>query len=120
MSTLARIAVTLAATLACSASALAMPCYVVYNRDNVIIFRDVVPPFDLSAKDAPERAAMRQRGAHLLFAEFETCVPVGYVSPSTGAPTATVEEIVMQLKPAYGTSVGSRGNYVSSGATRSQ
>ncbi len=118
MSMPARIAVVLAATFACAGSALAVPCYIVYNRDNVVIYRDVVPPFDLSVQNAPERAAMRQRGAHLLFADFETCAAVGYVSPSTGASTATVEEIVMRLKPAIDTAVGTPGHYVSSGVAR--
>ncbi len=113
-----RIAVVLAATFAFAGSALAVSCYIVYDRNDVVIFRDVVPPFDLSSKDAPERATMRQRGAHLLFAEFENCVAVGHVSAATGATSTTVEEIVMQLKPAYGTSVGSRGHYVSAGTTQ--
>lgn len=113
---LARIVVVLAATLACAGSALAVSCFIVYNRDSVVIYRDVVAPFDLSNKNAPERAAMRRNGAHLLFADFETCAAVGYVSPTTGASTATVEEIVMRLKPAIDTGVGSRGHYVTSGA----
>ncbi len=49
---------------------------------------------------------MRQRGEHLLVAEFDKCEPVGFISPTTGGNTATVDDIVMQLKPAIAPSVG--------------
>ncbi|MFO1396804.1 MAG: hypothetical protein U1F48_07045 [Burkholderiales bacterium] len=88
--------------------ATASTCYVVLDRTETVIYRDVTPPFDLSDAKSPERAAMRQRGEHLLVAEFEKCDPAGYISPTTGGSTASVEDIVTQLKPAIAPSMGSR------------
>jgi hypothetical protein len=94
----------------CAASlSVATPCYVILDRNDVVVYRDTAPPFDLSSAGATNQAILRQRGQHLLIAEFDQCYSVGYISPTTGATTATVDEIVMQLKPAIGTSVGSPG-----------
>ena len=86
--------------------AMAAPCYIIFDKNDTTIYRDTVPPFDLSTASggAPERAMMRRRGDLLLIAEFDRCDAVGYISPTTGRTTATVDEIVMQLKPAVATS----------------
>ena len=89
---------------------LAAPCYVILDRNDVVVYRDTAPPFDLSTAGSSGRAALRQRGQHLLIAEFDQCNAVGYISSTTGATTATVDEIVMQLRPAIGTSVGVSSN----------
>lgn len=94
--------------LGAAGNAAASTCYVVLDRAEAVIYRDVVPPFDLSDAKSPERAAMRGRGEHLLVAEFEKCEPAGFISPTTGGTTASVEDIVTQLKPAIAPSVGSR------------
>lgn len=100
-------AVSLAVVLAAlAAPALAAPCYVIYDRNDTVVYRDYDPPFDLGDPKAPERSMMRRQGQHLLVAEFENCNPVGYISAATGGTAASVDEIVMQLKPAIGTSVG--------------
>jgi hypothetical protein len=105
-----------ALTLAGGASA--VPCYLIIDRNDVVIFRDTSPPFDLSAANAPERAGLRKRGEHLIVAEFDKCNAVGYISATTGGSTATVDEIVMQLQPAISTSIGKSGSYLSTpGAT---
>ncbi len=85
---------------------MAAPCYIIFDKNDTTIYRDTAPPFDLSTASggAPERAMMRQRGDLLLIAEFDRCDAVGYISPTTGRTTATVDEIVMQLKPAVATS----------------
>lgn len=88
-----------------AAPALAAPCYVIYDRNDAVIYRDYEPPFDLSDDNSPERAQLRRQGQHLIVAEFDNCNPVGYISATTGGTTATVDEIVMQLKPAIGTTV---------------
>jgi hypothetical protein len=101
-------AVACAIGIGAGGNAFAAPCYVVLDRTDVVIYRDVVPPIDLSDDKSPERAAMRQRGEHLIIAEFEKCEPAGFISATTGGTTATVEDIVTQLKPAIAPSVGSR------------
>ncbi len=98
------IAAAFAAVLAGTASA--APCYVIYDRNDAVVYRDYVPPFDLSDAGSAQRAALRARGQHLLIADFDDCFAVGYVSSRTGGSTATVEEIVMRLKPAIDSSIG--------------
>ena len=100
------------AALTFAGGAAAVPCYLIIDRNDVTIFRDTSPPFDLSVANPPERAAMRKRGEHLIVADFEKCRGVGYISATTGGSTATVDEIVMQLQPAISTSVGKSGSYV--------
>ena len=94
------------ATAGLAGQAMAAPCYVVYDRNDAVVYRDYDPPFDLSDPKAPERAMMRQQKQHLLIAEFDKCNPVGFISPVTGGTTATVDEIVAQLRSAVPTSVG--------------
>lgn len=96
----------------CSAqSASAITCYLILDRNDAVVYRDSTPPFDLSETQSPQRAALRQRGHHLMIAEFDNCFSVGYVTTASGGGTVTVDEIVMQLKPAIGTAVG-KPNYV--------
>jgi len=86
--------------------AMAAPCYLIIDSKDVVLYRDLVPPFDLSATRSAERDRLRQRGQVLVIAEFENCNPVGYISTTTGGTTASVDDIVMQLKPAISTSIG--------------
>ena len=104
----------LALVAACLAGpASAAPCYVIFDRNDAIIFRDYSPPFDLSDPKGPERQMMRRQGQHMIIAEFDNCNPVGFISPITGATTATVDEIVLRIQPAVATSVA-RSSGVSS------
>ena len=86
--------------------AMAAPCYIILDRNDAVIYRDTASPIDLSTDNSPERKALRQRGQHLLIAEFDRCDAVGYISPTTGSTQASVDEIVMRLKPTIGSSVG--------------
>lgn len=89
-------------------AAQAAPCYVIYDRNDAVIYRDHKPPFDLSDMSSRERDMMRRQGQHLLVADFlEECNPVGFISPVTGANTASVEEIVNEVRPAIGSSLKS-------------
>jgi hypothetical protein len=99
------VAIALAAAGLAGAAA-AAPCYLIYDRNDAVIFRDYAPPFDLSETKSPERNMMREKGQHLLVAEFDDCNPVGFISPTTGANAATVEEIVMNVRPAIATNLG--------------
>mgnify|MGYP006927332507 CR=1 FL=1 len=100
------------AALGLTTTAGAAPCYIVVDGNDAVVFRDTQPPFDLSDPKSPERAALRQRGQHLIVAEFDKCYAVGFISPTTGATTSSVDDIVMQLKPAVATSVNrTAGSY---------
>ncbi len=96
----------LAVGLGLALPAMAAPCYLIIDSKDVVLYRDLVPPFDLSATRSAERDRLRQRGQVLVIAEFEKCNPVGYISTTTGGTTASVDDIVMQLKPAISTSIG--------------
>jgi hypothetical protein len=96
----------LAAGLGLALPAMAAPCYLIIDNKDVVLYRDLAPPFDLSATRSAERDRLRQRGQVLVIAEFEKCNPVGYISTTTGGTTASVDDIVMQLKPAIATSIG--------------
>ncbi len=98
--------IAIAVALGFALPAAAAPCYLILDSKDVVLYRDIVPPFDLSVPQSPERAALRQRGQMLLIAEFDNCRPVGYISATTGGTTASVDDIVMQLRPAISTSVG--------------
>lgn len=96
--------------------AVAAPCYIIIDRNDVIVYRDIESPIDLSPTGAADRAALRQRGHHLLVAEFENCYPVGYVVPVTGFSTTSVDDIVTQLRPAMSPGLGSGGGTANAGA----
>lgn len=98
------------ATLGSVQSASAITCYLILDRNDAVVYRDSTPPFDLTDTQSPQRAALRQRGHHLMIAEFDNCYSVGYVTTSSGGGTVTVDEIVMRLKPAISTTVG-KPNY---------
>ena len=96
--------------LSAGSAAVAAPCYVVFDRNDAIIFRVYKPPFDLSDANSREREMMRRQGQHMLVAEFgEDCNPVGFISASTGATAASVEEIVNTVRPAVASSVATSG-----------
>ena len=104
--------IALAAAVLCagSSAAVAAPCYVAFDRSDAVIFRDVKPPFDLSDMNSREREMMRRQGQHLLVADFvEDCNPVGFISATTGATTASVDEIVNDVRPAIASSVARSG-----------
>lgn len=77
-----------------SAHASAVTCYVKYDRNDNIVYRDVRPPVDMSDNGAAARDAMRRRGEYLMFTETEDCpgVTFNYDAGVTGA--LSVDEIV--------------------------
>jgi hypothetical protein len=101
------------ALLAWTGSAAAVTCYIILDRADQVVYRDANPPLDLSDTGSKERAALRARGMHLLIAEYEQCFSSGYIATATGGGTATVDQIVMSLKPAIDPAVGQAGRPVS-------
>jgi hypothetical protein len=67
---LAGIAVALALA---SAQASAVTCYLKYDRNDNIVYRDVRPPVDMSENGTAARDAMRRRGEYLMFMETDDC-----------------------------------------------
>lgn len=100
------LSVALIAVFSCSATTYATTCHIVLDRSDVVIYRDVVPPVDLSERGRGARAAMRQRGEFLLMMESDQCAR--FVVTTAGAGGATVEEIVAGLR-SYPSAAGAGG-----------
>jgi len=86
------------AAFSCSATAYALTCHIVLDRADTVVYRDIVPPVDLSERGRAARTAMRQRGEFLLMIEADQCSRFVAATGAAGAGGATVEEIVAGLR----------------------
>ena len=107
----------IAAAFSCSPAAYALTCHIVLDRADTVVYRDTVPPVDLSDRGRAARAAMRQRGEFLLMIEADQCSRFVATTGAAGAGGATVEEIVAGLR-SYQVA-GSGGGFMSSAVTPS-
>jgi hypothetical protein len=105
------------AAFSCSATASALTCHIVLDRADTVVYRDTVPPVDLSERGRAARAAMRQRGEFLLMIEADQCSKFVATTGAAGAGGATVEEIVAGLR-SYQVA-GSGGGFMASSVTSS-
>lgn len=114
--------------LSCAAaSAGALTCYIVLDRNDNVVYRDTSSPVDLSDRGAAERAGLRVRGDFLLVIEADQCLRFIATTGKAGSGGATVEEIVAELRgyPGVGPGLmstsrqGSGSAGASSGAPRS-
>ena len=103
------VAVAALSGLVWTGTASAVTCFIIFDRNDNVVYRDANPPVDLSDLGAQQRASLRARGMHLLVAEFDQCFSTGYIATTTGSATASVDEIVMSLRPAIDPSVGQPG-----------
>jgi len=111
------LSVAIVAAFSCSATAYALTCHIVLDRADTVVYRDIVPPVDLSERGRAARTAMRQRGEFLLMIEADQCSRFVATTGAAGAGGATVEEIVAGLR-SYQVA-GSGGGVMSSGAAPS-
>ena len=102
------------AAFSCSATAYALTCHIVLDRTDAVVYRDIVPPVDLSERGRVARASMRQRGEFLLMMESDRCTRFVAATGTAGAGGATVDEIVAGLRSYPGSPGG--GGVMSSGA----
>jgi len=100
------LSVAIVAAFSCSAAVHGMTCHIVLDRNDAVIYRDIVPPVDLSDRGRAARAAMRQRGEFLLMMEAEQCSSFVAASGALGAGGATVDEIVSGLRAYPGAVAG--------------
>ena len=75
----------------------ALTCYVVFDRSENVLYRDVYPPVDLSDAGRDEREAMLRRGEFLLFMESDLCPRVEFF---TGAAGSVALRLDQTLSPA--------------------
>ena len=70
---------TLLALTLCTAAAIASPhasavtCYLVFDRNDNVVYQDIFPPVDLSDAGEAERKAMRARNEHMIAMETDRC-----------------------------------------------
>lgn len=102
------------AAFSCSATAYALTCHIVLDRSDTVVYRDIVPPVDLSERGRADRAALRQRGEFLLMMESDQCTRFVAPTGAAGAGGASVDEIVAGLRSYPGSAGG--GGVMSSGA----
>ena len=83
-SVLASACVAVVATALLVPAAHAVNCFIVMDRNENVIYRDVLPPVDLSDAGKPAREAMRQRGEYFLFHDAETCPRMEFFTGGAG------------------------------------
>ncbi len=76
------------------ASAQAITCFVVYDRNDNAIYQDSRPPIDLSERGAAERQALYRRGEHLIVMESDRCPVIVFFTGAAGSSALSVDEIV--------------------------
>lgn len=64
----------------------AVTCYLLVDRNDNVVYRDVFPPVDLSESGDAERKALRARNEHMVAMEVEKCPRLEFI---TGAGTGT-------------------------------
>ena len=80
------------AALATAGDADALTCYVVFDRGENVLYRDVYPPVDLSTDGRAEREAMRRRGEFLLFMESDQCPRLEFFTGAAGTVGLRLDE----------------------------
>jgi hypothetical protein len=67
-------------------------CFVVYDRNDNVIYRESRPPVDMSERGAAEREAMRKRGEYLMFVETDRCASMSFVTGGSPADLISFDE----------------------------
>ena len=101
-----------AAAGAAAMPVLAITCYEVIDRNDVVVLRGTRSPVDLSNAGAPARDAMRRRGDLLVIFSTENCVLVGSAT-ADGGRTLNADEIVAGWRPMLSERKSSWGTYSS-------
>jgi hypothetical protein len=70
----------------------ALTCYVVLDRTENVLYRDVYPPVDLSDAGRAERDAMRARGEFLMFMESEQCPRLEFFTGAAGSVALRLDQ----------------------------
>ena len=94
---------------ACAAALLspaagAFTCYMLYDRNDNLVYRDTISPVDMSEQGAAARESMRDRGDYLVVADADRCPQVTFVFGAAGTSTLTVDSIVGGMPVGAGSS----------------
>jgi len=105
-----RIALATAFVLAAAAPgpAAAMTCYFIIDRNDNVIYRDTLPPVDLSDQGAAERERLRRRGDHMIAMESDRCPSIEFFTGNAGSAALNVDQVVdgMPVRKSGGSDTG--------------
>jgi hypothetical protein len=94
------------AYVAAASPAQALICYVIYDRNENVIYQSTYPPLDMSSAGFAQREALRARGEHLTFGDINECPTVVFLTGAGGSSELRVEDVVagMTVRNIPGTS----------------
>jgi hypothetical protein len=72
----------------------AATCYIVFDRYDNVVYRNTLPPIDLSEQGSAARNALRQQGEYLMAMESDRCAPVTFVFGIAGSKNLSIDETV--------------------------
>ena len=87
-----------------SPSAGAFTCYMLYDRNDNLVYRDTISPVDMSEQGTAARESMRDRGDYLVVADADRCPQVTFVFGAAGSSALTVDSIVGGMPVGAGSS----------------
>jgi hypothetical protein len=80
--------------VAAAGPAHAVICYVVYDRNENVVYQNTYPPVDMSNAGLAQRDALRARGEHLTFGDVPQCPNVVFLTGVGGMSDIKVDEVV--------------------------
>ena len=94
------------ASIAAASPAHALICYVIYDRNENVIYQSTYPPLDMSSAGFAQREALRLRGEHLTFGDIAQCPTVVFLTGAGGSSELRVDDVVagMSVRNIPGTS----------------
>ena len=92
-------AAAVATLVVASGDARALTCYVLFDRSENVIYRDIIPPVDLSDAGRSERDAMRRRGEFLMFLESDHCPRLEFFTGAAGTVSLRLEDTLSPSTP---------------------
>ncbi|HEY2865023.1 MAG TPA: hypothetical protein VGK37_15485 [Casimicrobiaceae bacterium] len=98
------LAASTAAVALFSPAAAAFTCYMLYDRNDNLVYRDTISPVDMSDQGAAARESMRARGDYLVVADADRCPPVTFVFGAAGSTALSVDSIVGGMPAGPGSS----------------
>lgn len=87
-----------------SPAASAYTCYMLYDRNDNLVYRDTISPVDMSEQGVGARESMRDRGDYLVVADADRCPQVRFVFGAAGSSTLSVDSVVGGMPVVAGSS----------------